>query len=57
MEKATKLIAEKFIVEFAELNLSLVEGLKKTTFRETDPAMLRELRQNAQVLLDLLDRC
>ena len=57
MEKATKLIAEKFIVEFAELNLSLVEGLKKTTFRETDPAMLRELRENAQVLLDLMDRC
>ena len=57
MEKATKLIAEKFIVEFVELNLSLVEGLKETTFCETDPAMLRELRENAQVLLILLDRC
>jgi hypothetical protein len=54
MEKTTAVITTEFIREFAKLSLEITEDLKQRSVEEIDPAMIRELRENAQALVVFL---
>ena len=53
MEDHAKKITDEFIREFAELNLQLVQHIKKCGLDNVTPELLKELRENAQALRNL----
>lgn len=44
----------EFIREFAELNLKITEEVSKANLLSVNPELLRELRENAQTLKQLM---
>lgn len=51
MDNATT-ITKQFILEFAKLNLAIVQNMAST--KNYDPELLREIRESAQVLTNIL---
>ncbi|SMC64253.1 hypothetical protein [Sporomusa malonica] len=52
MDEATRKTVDAFINEFAKLNLEVVKTVQ-SKLPLVDPILLKELRENAQMLLNL----
>lgn len=47
---------KSFVHEFAKLNLKIVKELQMSSARDINPELLKELRESAQALVDLILR-